>query len=161
MARFNDPGVNRTHSHLVDFFSGNAVVIGAAGDIFGVVVSEYVRQAPVIGMVPDHFQPGVAFRADAILFGDFPFKQVKRLAVGAQGGIGRWRIRFGHQQAVGAQHRQQLEDPSIRIGKKLDHLASGADDMQRLPAKRFKGQVRDGVPGNGRAIEYFDKTSLH
>jgi len=88
MAGLDHAGMHRPYSDFVDLFAFHGIIIVIAGDIFIVIVSKNIRQTAFVGVIANHFQPGMTFGTDAELFGDLTLEHVEWLAFGRQRRIG-------------------------------------------------------------------------
>ena len=145
----------RADGHLVDLLAFHAVVVIIAGNVICVVVAEDVRPAREIGMIAHHLQPGVPLGPDAELFGDFPFKHVKRFTLAAQGRVGIRGVTAGHQQPVVAQDCHEFEGIVFPVGKEVNDHSPVTHNIEGFPAKLVKCQVGDPFPGNSNTVINF------
>ena len=90
--------------------------------------------------------------SNAVLFGNFPFEHVKRLAPGGKGRIGFRGIATGHKQGIGAQDGQQSHLVIRLVGEKMDNLAAVGHDVDRLIGKIVERQAGDALNGYGFAV---------
>ena len=80
MAGLDDAGVHRSDGYLVNLIAFHSIIVVVAGNVFAVVVSENIRTTGFIGLIANHFEPGVTFGLDAELLRDLAFEHVERLA---------------------------------------------------------------------------------
>ena len=86
MPRFDDPGMNRSNSDIMNFRTFQTEKIGDANRCFGGIIPVFTL---IIGfMEANRFKPGVAFRYYTPLFEYFTFKPVCLRAIGSQCSIG-------------------------------------------------------------------------
>ena len=152
MSWFDHPGMHGADSHFVDLLAFHAVIVIVSGDIIGVVVIKDVGSVHIIGMIANHFEPGMTLGPDTELFGNFPFKHVKWLALAAHGWIGIGRIAAGHQERILAQYSHKFDGVGVYVGKVVNDLPSGFDNIQGFLTKGVKRKVRDPFSGEGDTI---------
>ena len=86
VAGLDDAGMDGTDTDLVDLFSLDPEIFIVAGDIFAVIIAENIFSMAFVGMEPNRFKPGMVDRPSAVLFRDFPLKQMKFFIFCRKGG---------------------------------------------------------------------------
>ncbi|EKD36031.1 MAG: hypothetical protein ACD_75C01669G0002 [uncultured bacterium] len=158
MAGFDDAGVNRPHRDLVDSLAFNLKVGVVAGNILVVIIAENIGRPAIVGMVTNHFQPGVVLRGNAVLFGNLPLEHMEaRARRTSQRGKTLPHLGGQHIEVFVADDRQQFVFAGVGKGKKLDDEAVVFDKDVKDLGKARKGNAGQRRTWHGFAVLYLQE----